>query len=490
MRVVDLVAQAPSHMPRALAQSEVTSITQDSRAITHGTLFFAIEGTTHDGHEFVADVLNKGAIAAVVRTGHPLISKLRGVRVIEVDDTRRALGLAASAFYGKPSEKLTVCGVTGTNGKTTSTFLLEAILKGAGFNPAIIGTVENRLGDFRIPSSHTTPDAPGLQKLFADFLTHGATAVAMEVSSHALEQQRTAGTHFKAALFTNLTQDHLDYHGTMEAYFIAKTKLFLDYPEIRARAIHADDNYGKRLIELCTQAGHRTVTFGRVGCDINYGELRFSAAGIEGELELSKLKKRVRLQSRMIGAFNAQNLSGAMAVAIGLGIDPDLAAKALSHATPVPGRVEPVANTKGLHVIVDYAHTPDALENALKTLRPLCRGKLICVFGCGGDRDPTKRSIMGAIAEKLSDEIIVTSDNPRTEDPEKILDDIFDGISRKDVALRIGDRRQAIHEAIKRLNKNDILLIAGKGHEDYQIIGTQKFPFDDRKVALEAIIYN
>jgi UDP-N-acetylmuramoyl-L-alanyl-D-glutamate--2,6-diaminopimelate ligase len=482
MRIIDLIPNPPPYTPRALVLSEVNHITTDSREATHGTLFFAIEGTTRDGHDFVDAALKAGATAAVIRKDHPRVLQLAGLRCIEVDDPKVELGHAASRLNGNPSNELVICAVTGTNGKTTSTYLLESILNEWKKPTAVIGTVENRLGTHKIAATHTTPDAIALQKMLADFKNHGAKAVAIEVSSHALEQKRVVGTNFAAALFTNLTQDHLDYHGTLENYFLAKTKLFLDFP-LQTRAIHADDEYGARLIEICEKRGFNVIRFGRTGHAVNYGALHLSDQGIDGTIDT--IKGPIKIRSKLLGSFNAQNLAGAAAVAIGLGIPNEVIGNGLSKANPPPGRMETVPNKRNLTVVVDYAHTPDALENALKTLKSLCKNRLLCVFGCGGDRDPGKRPIMGAIAEKLADEIFVTSDNPRTEDPDAIVDAIFTGIKASHNAHRITDRARAIAEAIKALRPGDILLIAGKGHEDYQIIGTQKLPFDDRLIARE-----
>lgn len=487
MKLAALICDAP----HALAETEISMLTHDSRQAASGALFFAIEGTTRDGHDYVAEVVGKGALA-VVRKDHPKareIESASGGRLVWVSDTRLALGKVASRFYGEPSNDLVVCGVTGTNGKTTTTYLMEAVLSVAGLKPAVIGTVENRLGDYRVESSHTTPDALGLQKLLRDFVDRGATAVSMEISSHALDQKRVAGLKIDCAIFTNLTQDHLDYHGTMEEYFLAKTKLFFDYP-LKARVIHTDDAYGARLAKLCAERGFEVITTGRQGCTVSYGALGISADGIVGSVAINfrGTKKTIELRSPLLGAFNAQNLAGAIGAGLGLGIDPEAIARALTTARQVPGRMQTVPNTRGCTVVVDYAHTPDALDKALKTLRPLCRGKLVCVFGCGGDRDPLKRPIMGELAARLADEVFVTSDNPRTEDPEKIIDQIMTGMQSSGQVRRTGDRRAAIAQAIGVLRPGDILLIAGKGHEDYQIIGTKKLPFDDREVALENLL--
>lgn len=482
MKASELLKECPA----ALSNLEITDVTQDSRQAGPGTMFFAVEGSTRDGHEFAASV---SASIVVINKDHAKAAELRskvGSKLIEVSDTRRALAEAACNLHLHPSKKLVVCGVTGTNGKTTSTYLLEALLREWGMRPAVIGTVENRFGDKKVASTHTTPDAVGLQRLLKDFLKLGATAVAMEVSSHALDQHRTGGMQFEAALFTNLTQDHLDYHKTLEHYYQSKAKLFLDYP-VKARAVHADDPYGERLVSECLQRGFQVVTFGRRGCNVNYEQLHLSSNGIEGDLTVSYkgATQKLHVKSPLLGLFNAQNIAGVVAVGLGLGIPLAKISAAIANAKQVPGRMETVPNDKQVTVIVDYAHTPDALENVLKTARAICRGRLLCLFGCGGDRDPGKRPIMGAIAEELSDAVYVTSDNPRTEDPQSIIDDILKGLKAPASANVIIDRRAAIAAMIKELKPGDIALIAGKGHEDYQIIGTEKLPFDDRAVALE-----
>ncbi|MBI3556879.1 MAG: UDP-N-acetylmuramoyl-L-alanyl-D-glutamate--2,6-diaminopimelate ligase [Deltaproteobacteria bacterium] len=482
MKLIEILPAAPA----ALTAVEISLITQDSREARAGTIFFALEGSQRDGHDFVPDVVVKGAVAVVRRDHARTLNLADRSRIIEVDDTRKSYGEAASRFQDQPSQRLLICGVTGTNGKTTSTYLLEALLTSWGRKPAVIGTVENRFGSYRLESAHTTPDARSLQKIFSDFASRGADAICMEVSSHALDQQRVWGTRFEAALFTNLTQDHLDYHSDMDDYFRAKAGLFLDYP-LKIRAIHHDDPYGKRLAALCKSNGREVLTFGGLGCNVNYGGLRVSADGIEGELAVSAGGRdfSITVRSPMIGAFNVQNLAGAVTVAIGLGIPPETISAALANAGQVPGRMEKVPNTHGLTVVVDYAHTPDALEKALTALKQLGPKRLLCVFGCGGDRDAGKRPLMGAIAERLADVVFVTSDNPRTENPDQIIEMIMVGLKDPARARRINDRQAAIAQAISILREKDILLIAGKGHEDYQIIGTQKLPFDDRLVAQE-----
>ncbi|MBI2605114.1 MAG: UDP-N-acetylmuramoyl-L-alanyl-D-glutamate--2,6-diaminopimelate ligase [Deltaproteobacteria bacterium] len=475
-----------------LSRVQFQSVTQDSRKAGPGTVFFAIEGSSRDGHLFVERALEAGAPAAVIRASHPLAASLLAKwpgRCVAVVDTRRSLGETAARVCGDPSAKLLVCGVTGTNGKTTSSYLIEGILKEWGKHPALIGTVETRFGETKFESALTTPDAISLQDLFKTFLALGAESVAMEVSSHALDQQRVRGTRFAAVLFTNLTQDHLDYHLTMENYFEAKARLFFEY-DVGVRVIHADGVFGSRLLEGCKGAGLPAIAFGARGCEISYleeGGLTAGHAGIFGTIGVRTAcgPTRLRIRSPLLGAFNMQNIAGAAAVGVGLGVPLDVIGRAIASVTAVPGRLERVHNSKGLTVLVDYAHTPDALKKVLQTLKPLCRGKLVCVFGCGGDRDPGKRPLMGAIAEELADSVIVTSDNPRTEAPRKIIDDILRGMKTRPVVIE--DRAAAITEAVRGMAPEDILLLAGKGHEDHQIIGTHKIAFDDRAIASQII---
>lgn len=464
--------------PAALRDREIDQLTADSKRAGPGSVFFAIAGSTRDGHDFIEALLKKpDGPSAIVATK----ATVKDSRIILVENTRKALAVAAAALNFNPSRTLKVCGVTGTNGKTTTTYLLEAVLNESGEKTAVIGTVENRLGNYKIAATHTTPDAIELQRFLREFKDRGATAAAIEVTSHALDQYRTHGIEFRVALFTNLTQDHLDYHSSLGAYFEAKTKLFLDY-SVRTRIVHTDDPYGRKLAKLCQMHGLEIVTFGKRGCDINYGNLCYTASSIEGELDVRG--KSIQIRSPLLGEFNGQNIAGVVAAADAVGVPHGAIASAIARVR-VPGRMETVPNTRGFSIVVDYSHTPDALEKALSTLKPLSRGRLICVFGCGGDRDATKRPLMGAIAERLADEIIITSDNPRTEDPGKIIDGIFGGLKNPKNAHRVLNRREAIAQAVARLVPGDILLIAGKGHEDYQIIGTQKVPFDDRVVAAE-----
>lgn len=409
---------------------------------------------------------------------------------ITMETFRKNRAQKACDENGNPSHQLKVFGVTGTNGKTTSTYLIEAMLRSMGYRPAVIGTVENRFESHSIPSTLTTPGSEELQRLLAQFRQLGADSVAIEVSSHALDQYRTWGTKFEAVLFTNLTQDHLDYHHTMENYYIAKRRLFFEY-ESRHKIVNTDDPWGQKLAHELRQSGAVVWTYGKSNADINFNQVVADAEGIHGTFFTSSQysKRSIELSSPLLGQFNIQNLAQTAALGCALEFTPLEISKALSSCTGIPGRLERVGDSQSYNIIVDYAHTPDALQKALEALRPLCKGKLHVLFGCGGDRDPGKRPIMGKLAADLADFVYVTSDNPRTEDPAAIIDSVLGGIpvDTKARIQKIPDRRSAINEAVNQLQKDDVLLIAGKGHEDYQIVGTQKIYFDDRIEAKKAL---
>jgi UDP-N-acetylmuramoyl-L-alanyl-D-glutamate--2,6-diaminopimelate ligase len=423
------------------------------------------------------------------------------VPVIVVDDTRLLLGPLAAAFHGQPSRELTLVGVTGTNGKTTITYLLEAIFRANGWRTVVAGTVETRLGDERRPATTTTPDPVTLQRLWREAVDQGITAGAMEVSSHALHQHRTDGTHFAAAVFTNLTQDHLDYHESLEEYFESKVALF--YPDLSEyqplAVINADDAWGRRLLDRMVREPRsfgeaRDATVRAEAAAYHARGSVFRVASPEGTWEQ---------HLRLPGRFNVSNALGAIGAALTLGLSPDVIAPALASCAGAPGRVQAVDAGQPFGVFVDYAHTPDALQRALETLQKVRSGRIITVFGCGGDRDRGKRPEMGKMAAAGSDLAVITSDNPRTENPLEIIAEVEGGTrttSRKRYEISplsraweepgyavIPDRREAIREAIGAARRGDMVLIAGKGHEDYQILGTQKIHFDDREEAAAAL---
>jgi UDP-N-acetylmuramoyl-L-alanyl-D-glutamate--2,6-diaminopimelate ligase len=466
---------------------DVRGISHDSREVKPGDLFVCLVGEKSDGHRFAADAVARGAAALAIQADHAdEIS--RNVPRITVPDTRRALPALSAALFGHPSRAMKVVGITGTNGKTTTTFLTAAILQRAGLKTGTIGTLGAYLGDEKLPSEHTTPEADQLQALLAEMRSRGAEAVVMEASSHALAQYRTDSIDFDAAAFTNLTQDHLDYHGDMESYYRSKLRLFTDYPaesgKLFAASINVDDSYGRRL---ATESKGRVLTYAIDGpADIRAesvetgpGSVSFRAATPSGGFD-------VRLN--IGGAFQAYNALAAIGVAVGLGMTPDVIAAGLASLTAVPGRFESVPTGRGFHVIVDYAHTPDGLENLVASARRLKPARILLVFGCGGNRDRTKRPIMGRTAATKAEVAIVTSDNPRNEDPNLIIEEVLAGMkdATADVIVE-PDSRAAIATAIAQARDGDIILIAGKGHEDYQLVGDNVLSFDDRLVAREIL---
>jgi UDP-N-acetylmuramoyl-L-alanyl-D-glutamate--2,6-diaminopimelate ligase len=469
---------------------EVTGLSSDSRRVRPGDLFFCLRGLTRDGHDFAGDAVAKGAAALVVERELPL-----PVPQLIVPDAQRALAQLADAYFGRPSRLLRPIGVTGTNGKTTTTWLIERILLDAGVPTGVIGTVEIRYAGKSVPASITTPDVLELQRLFREMADAGVRRCVMEVSSHALEQGRVRGLRFRTAVFTNLTQDHLDYHGTMEAYASAKGLLFArlgnayeDDPAERTYAVlNADDPASEGFARLTSA---EVVTYGiERDALVRAVDVKATASGASFTAETFAGTRRIHL--RLVGKFNVYNALAALAAALCEGIPLEAAAASLERVTGVPGRLEPVDEGQPFAVVVDYAHTPDGLDNVLRAVREIAEKRVICVFGCGGDRDRTKRPVMGRIAAQLADFVWVTSDNPRSEDPAAILRDIEAGLIESGCpadryAMEV-DRRTAIFRAVEMAKPGDVVLIAGKGHETYQIIGGDTLPFDDRLAASEAI---
>jgi UDP-N-acetylmuramoyl-L-alanyl-D-glutamate--2,6-diaminopimelate ligase len=459
----DVVGRAPV---------EIADLAYDARSATAGSLFFCVPGTRVDGHEFAAEAVANGAVALVVRRPLEL-----DVPQIVVADPRRAMGVAADEFFERPTEALEVAGVTGTNGKTTTAFLLYSILAAAGRRPGLLGTIESRVGGERRGALRTTPEAIDLQRSFREMLDGGDRSCAMEATSHGSELGRLDRVRFSALVFTNLTQDHLDFHGTIERYFDAKRRLFTATRP--PAAVNLGDAHGRQLAQELE--GHqRLLTFGFAedaelkpeNLDVGPRGARFTAAGIE-------------LETRLRGRFNVENVLGAVAGARLLGIPDEAIAHGVKELRGVPGRFEAVDEGQPFTVLVDYAHTPDSLENVLRTARDLAHNRLICVFGCGGDRDRGKRPLMGRIASELADLAIVTSDNPRSEEPEAIIGEIVAG-AEADVDVE-PDRRDAIARAIETAREGDVVVIAGKGHEQGQQFADATVPFDDRDVAREAL---
>lgn len=471
---------------------EVKGLCTNSHGAVAGDLFLGMPGTRVDGGEFWPSALAAGAIAAVIS---PEALAARALEddacVIVAKDMVAACGAIAAAFYGHPTEKLKLVGITGTNGKTTTTHLVEFWLNALEMPTALLGTLYARWPGFQKIAANTTPFAADLQALLAGAVAAGCKAGVMEVSSHALEQRRVLGCPMEVAVFTNLTQDHLDYHPTMEDYFEAKALLFgPDY--LRGRAvINQDDAYGQRLLERLPAAKRwaysAAATRADAGADLWTSDLSYGPMGVSGTVHTPMGDGAFQLP--LVGQFNLANFLAALGAGLHLGLALDNMLEILPHFQGVPGRMEriQVTESQDVSVIVDYAHTPDSLENLLKASRPFIAGRMICVFGCGGDRDRTKRPIMGNIAARLADLAYVTSDNPRTEDPKRILADVVEGIP-EDVTFQVNvDRAEAIRQAIALAQPGDGVLIAGKGHEDYQILGTEKIHFDDREQARAAL---
>lgn len=491
MKLKELLKALKSYEIQGSEDTEVFDIQYDSRAVGKGSLFVAIRGEKTDGNLFAMQAVEKGAVALVTDR-----SKESGVRsqeyaatIIYVPNAREALARISAAFYGEPATKLKLVGITGTNGKTTTSFLVESILREAGLNPGVIGTINYRYAGKVLSAPNTTPESLDLQRLLREMVDSGVKSVVMEVSSHALDQERVGGCIFDVGVFTNLTQDHLDYHLTMDKYFEAKARLFTDFiDEGRVAVINMDDPKGE---ELSKRAVGRVIGYGVKGKGRGRGretnmypkDIKLGVEGIEGTLATPS--GDIRIKSSLVGEFNLYNILAAIGAGVGLALPVEAIEKGISDLKNVPGRLERVDAGQPFTILVDYAHTPDALERVLSTIRGLTDKRIIMVFGCGGDRDKGKRPIMGKIAAEYSDVVIVTSDNPRTEEPMRIIEDIKAGTTGVRV---IPDRREAIREAIREANEGDVVLLAGKGHEDYQIIGKEKIHFDDREEAAKAVI--
>jgi UDP-N-acetylmuramoyl-L-alanyl-D-glutamate--2,6-diaminopimelate ligase len=473
-------------VPTAARGLEITNLVYDNRVVRDGTLFFCVPGFTRDGHDFASDAIAQGAAALVVERALNL-----GVPEVLVPSVRAAMAPAAAALYGDPTASLTTVGVTGTNGKTTTAFLVRALLEADGRQTGLLGTVKSVIGGAERPVERTTPEAIDLQRTFREMLDGGDVACAMEVSSHALELHRADAIHFAAAIFTNLTQDHLDFHGTMEEYFAAKRRLFVGGRAENA-VINVDDPYGARLADevpdAITFAIQREADYRASDVHTGLAGSQFTVNGPDGAIEL---------RSPLPGEFNVYNVLGAYAAVRSLGVSAETSRAAIESAGSVPGRFEPVDVGQDFAVLVDYAHTPDSLENVLRAARGLVdgasrggqgggHGRVHVVFGCGGDRDRGKRPMMGEIATRLADRVIVTSDNPRSEEPEAIIGEILAGTGPG--VEHDADRRAAINSAIAGARHGDVVVIAGKGHEQGQEFeGGRKIPFDDVTVAREAL---
>jgi len=467
---------------------EINNVCHDSRTVTNGDLFVAIRGLKSDGHRFVQDAVRKKAKAIIVEDDASVPDSLcmhEGVVKIVVGDSRKALSRVSANYFRHPSKELQVIGVTGTNGKTTTTYLITSIIQKSGGKSGLIGTIEYRIGEKKIDASHTTPESYDLQKLLRSMVDEGCSHVVMEVSSHALEQRRVDDVKFSTAVFTNLTQDHLDYHKSMESYFVAKKRMF-DMLDSSAMAVtNADSEYGIRIVG---STNAQLLRYGRQSqADVQAIDIRTTMKSTE--FKIKHLDNEVPIKSSLVGSFNVTNILAAYAAAYAEQFDVSIIQKGIKELRGVRGRFETIDAPHGWFAIIDYSHTPDALENVLSAIREIKseQGNVTTVFGCGGDRDREKRPVMGTIAQRLSDRVIVTSDNPRTEDPDKIIDDIMKGIAPSTNVQRQPDRKKAIEDALSKAGHDDVILIAGKGHETYQILGDKRIHFNDREIVEEWI---
>ena len=473
--------------------SRFNGVTHDSRKVTPGDIYVALRGANFDGHDFIANAMSMGAAAVIVEQSRQALLVAGNIPGWSVQDPRQVMGYVADIVYNHPTHHMHVVGVTGTNGKTSTTHIIAHLAKGLFQQTGIIGTLGAFASGVSVPGQRTTPEAPDLQSMLSAMQSHSVDVVAMEVASHALVHGRVNGCLFDAAVFTNLTQDHLDFHGSMECYFEAKARLFTTHFDAASQRgkqpfaiIGIDTEWGNRLCAMMRDFPFATYSVNAgAAADLAAENIRLSASSTEFDLLFDNQSFRVVLP--LGGAFQIQNALAALGWFIGAGGSVGDGVALLRTCPQIPGRFEVVSSKQSFAVVVDYAHTPDGLENVLSTARELCSGKLICVFGCGGDRDRSKRPLMGAIAEKYSDEIIVTSDNPRSEDAEAIIDQIIAGMSNNCVVRRESDRRLAIAQAVTSRGSDDVVIIAGKGHETYQIVHDQVIPFDDRLVASEEL---
>ena len=465
--------------------ANITGITYDSRQIQSGWLFVAMQGGAFDGHKFIDSAIRSGAAAIIAERDVPGVS----VPCVVVPDGRKAMGEISAPFFGYPSRKLKLIGVTGTSGKTTVTHLIQSIFNASGRPAGLIGTLGARIGDELLETKHTTPESVDLQRMLAHMVDRGVQVVAIEASSHGLFQGRTMGCEFDCGVFTNIARDHLDFHGTVEAYLDAKLILFRDYPKKSAKAFHAVINADDTAYDKVCKATHGSVLSFGVDHREQLGATNIKVTDHSVEFDMTFEQHVMPVRLEIGGFFNVYNALAAAAAAKELGLDWDTIVRGLAFAHRVPGRFESVDCGQDFGVIVDYAHTPDELENVLQTAKGLTKNRLIAVFGCGGDRDKGKRPIMGRIGVNLADLAVVTSDNPRSEDPEAIIADVLTGISegeRSRVTIQ-PDRRKGICAAIAMAQPGDVVVVAGKGHEDYQIFADRTIHFDDREVARESL---
>jgi UDP-N-acetylmuramoyl-L-alanyl-D-glutamate--2,6-diaminopimelate ligase len=471
--LTDIAASGPEGLATA-----VTGVAYRSDMARPGDAFFAVPGSTYDGHDFVADAASRGAVVVVAERDVPDA----GIPVVTVPDTRIALALASTRFFGWPSGAMRIVGITGTNGKTTTTYILDAILRAGGLRTGLIGTIEARIGDERVPASRTTPESRDLQETLARMRDSGVAAVSMEVSSHAVDLHRVDGVDFAVAAFTNLSQDHLDYHATMEQYFAVKAGFIAGVP-VERRVVNVDDEHGNLIAE--TMGAAWTVGTSE-RANVRASDVRFGPDSCTFRLATPAGGSEVRLP--LTGAHNVSNALIAAGCALALDLALDTIVEGLAAAPQVPGRLERIDEGQDFVAVVDYAHTPDGLANAISAVRGVTSGRVITVFGCGGDRDPDKRPLMGRVAGTLSDVAILTSDNPRSEDPVGIILQVEDGLAGTGAERHVEvDRRRAIALALRLARHGDTVLVAGKGHEDYQIFADRTVHFDDREVVREVL---
>ncbi|MCK9418301.1 MAG: UDP-N-acetylmuramoyl-L-alanyl-D-glutamate--2,6-diaminopimelate ligase [Nitrospirae bacterium] len=487
-------------VPPGWLEREVRDIAHDSRKVKPGSLFVAVRGFHSDGHQFISQAIKQGAMAIVAekQEGPPVPAD---TLLVIVDDSRRALALLANAFFGHPSRRLTLTGITGTNGKTTTTYLVKAIIEAAGHAAGLIGTIDYRVGDKVYPAPNTTPESLELQRLLSEMVGLGTSHCVMEVSSHALALGRIEGCEFAAAGFTNLTQDHLDFHESMDAYFQAKLRLFTGLSPEAWAIINSDDAYGVEIVRK-TRARVITTGFSELANVRPVGTIRHGITGLM--FDAASPAGTIPVESSLVGRYNINNILTAIGIGTALGVSAEMIARGIRNMKAVPGRMEKVDEGQPFSVVVDYAHTEDAIVRVLESVREITARRIIVVFGCGGDRDRTKRPAMGAAAIAGSDVVIITSDNPRTEDPLSIIREIEQGLREQGVKTSaeetakqvvpgkkpyyvIPGRHEAVAVAIGLARPGDVVVLAGKGHENYQIIGETKMRFDDREVAREEI---
>lgn len=484
MKVKELIEETELVSIIGSDELRVSGISYDSRKVEPGHLFVAMQGEKVDGHDFIEDAVKKGATAIIHEKEISDIGRFSPlVSLIRVKDSRKSLAWAANVYYHAPSRAMTVIGITGTNGKTTTTYILKSILEAWGKKVGLIGTIQYMISDAVYPATHTTPESLEFQALLHDMLTAGCSHVVAEISSHALSQKRIDNTIFKAGVFTNLTRDHLDFHNTMDNYFLSKKRFFTDLLDKNAMSIiNHDDSWGRRLVESVVTG---TYTYGlEAGADIMASEMNNSFDGLR--FRLSFRGRVYDIVSPLVGLPNVYNILSAAGAAASVGVPWEVILEGIRTSPAIRGRFEKIDVGQKFLAIVDYAHTEDALERLIYTARSLTKGKIITVFGCGGERDRGKRPRMGAIATRLSDFVIITSDNPRSEKPEDIIKEVEAGAARRNYLVE-ADRKEAIKRAVLMAEANDVVLVAGKGHESCQEIGGRRFPFNDREVIEESI---